>query len=472
MAHLKSHVLPAQGSIREMVAISLPMVVSHACYTVMTFTDRIFLSRLGPEVMSAAMAGGLTAFMMMTFFVGLTGYATALVAQYLGAGYKQKCAVTITQSLIIAVIAWPVIVWCRPLAYRLFDMVGINPVQLIHQKIYFDILVAAVIVGLLRHVFSSFFSGIGKTKIVMISSFVAMVVNIVANYILIFGKLGVPALGIRGAAYGTVIGLFCGCIVLVGTYFNSSNRKEYGITGSFRFDRNVMGTLVRFGYPAGVEMFLNLVAFDVMVMIFHSVSLIAATASTIMFNWDMVSFVPLLGVEIGTTSLVGRYMGASSPDTAHRAAMSGFKMGCVYSAVVFIFFVGFPGLLVDVFQPAGADPVFLAARSTAIFMIRLASVYVLVESMFVVFTGALRGAGDTFWAMCLSVTLHWILVPAQFVMLKVYRLPLETGWSVLVAIFLFFSVFVYFRYRSGHWRTIKVVEEPVSVIETAIDGEY
>jgi MATE family multidrug resistance protein len=64
------------------------MVVSHACDTVMTFTDRVFLSRLGPDEMNAAMSGGLTSFMMMTFFMGLIGYTTALVAQYLGAGRR------------------------------------------------------------------------------------------------------------------------------------------------------------------------------------------------------------------------------------------------------------------------------------------------------------------------------------------------------------------------------------------------
>ena len=86
----------AAGGVRELLAIALPMVVSHACETAMTFTDRLFLSRLGPEQMNAAMAGGLTCFMTMTFFLGLTGYTTALVAQYLGAGRKQHCAVATT----------------------------------------------------------------------------------------------------------------------------------------------------------------------------------------------------------------------------------------------------------------------------------------------------------------------------------------------------------------------------------------
>ena len=120
------------------------MVVSSGCETAMTFTDRLFLSRLGPEQMNAAMAGGLTCFMMMTFFFGLTGYTTALVAQYLGAGRKQNCAVALTQAVLVSLAAWPLILLARPLVYGLFELSRIAPEQLIPQRIYFDILVYAV----------------------------------------------------------------------------------------------------------------------------------------------------------------------------------------------------------------------------------------------------------------------------------------------------------------------------------------
>ncbi|MFA7677829.1 MAG: MATE family efflux transporter [Candidatus Omnitrophota bacterium] len=462
----------AKGGIREMIYIAMPMVISHACYTVMTFTDRMFLSRLGPEYMNAAMAGGLTAFMMMTFFLGLTGYATALVAQYLGSGKKDKCAVTVSQAAIIALVAYPLILFCRPLAHGLFEFMGIIPGQLTLQKIYFDILLWAVIVSLLRNCLSGFFSGIGKTKIVMISAFAAMFVNVVINYVLIFGKLGFPALGIRGAAYGTIAGGVSGLIILLVSYLGKANRREYRILESLRFDKAVMAGLLRFGYPAGLEMFLNLLAFDIVIMIFHSAGAIAATASTIVFNWDMVSFVPLLGVEVGVTSLVGRYMGARDPDTAHKVTMSGLKMGAAYSAVVFILFFGFPQFLAEIFRPINSAGIFIEAKPVIVFMIRLASIYVLVEAMIVVFIGALRGAGDTFWAMLISVSLHWVLVPVLFVLLKIYGISLEISWSVVVGIFLMFSLLVYWRYSIGKWRKIAVVSAPPIIPAVAVYDDF
>ena len=455
-----------------MIEIAVPMVVSQACYTIMTFTDRMFLSRLSPDLMNAAMGGGLTIFAMMTFFLGLTGYTTALAAQYYGSGNKKNCALATSQAVLIAFIAYPVILLCRPLAHGLFDIIGVVPGQLEPQKLYFNILIYAVIITLLRNCFSSFFSGIGRTKIVMISALTAMIVNICVNYVLIFGKFGMPALGIRGAAYGTITGSVCGLLVLVCSYFNRKLFRDYHIGISMKFDRSVMLKLLRFGYPAGLEMFLNLQAFNCLIMIFHSMGATAATATTIVFNWDMVSFVPLLGVEIGVTSLVGRYMGARDSETAHKAAMSGLKLGMVYSCVILVLFIGCPALLVDVFHPSVPGSVFYQARSIAVTMIRMASFYVLVEAMIVVFIGALRGAGDTFWAMLISISLHWVLVPVLFVLMKLFGVSIQTGWTVLVCIFFVFALPLYLRYKSGHWKKIKVMAPFPETIPAILHEEF
>lgn len=147
----------------------------------------------------------------------------------------------------------------------------------------------------------------------------------------------------------------------------------------------------------GAEMLFSELAFGALVMAFHAVGAASATASTIMFNWDMVTFIPLLGVEVGVTSLVGRYMGAGRPETAHRCAMSGIKFGMCYSFVVFILFVGFPSLLVDMFRPDVSSAVFAEARPIAMAMLRVALMYACVMTVFIAFVGALRGAGDTFW---------------------------------------------------------------------------
>lgn len=460
------------GGLRELLAIALPMVISHACDTVMMFTDRLFLSRLGPEQMNASMAGGLTCFVLMTFFLGLTGYSTALVAQYLGAGRKDRCATATTQAVLIALTAYPLILLVRPLVHMVFARTGISPGQLAPQIEYFDIVVYATVIGLLRNCLSSFFSGIGRTRIVMVSAFAAMLVNVGMNYILIFGKLGFPALGIRGAAYGTIVGGVVGLGVLLVTYLSGETRRTYRVWRSLRFDRDAMGKLLRFGYPAGVEMFLNILAFYAMIVAFHAHNPITATAVTVMFNWDMVSFVPLIGIQIGVMSLVGRYMGAAQPDIAYRSAMSGLKCGSLYSLIILILFVFFPQALVAVFRPEQVDAIFHAAAPMAVRMIRIASIYVMLEAALVVFSGTLRGAGDTVWAMCVSVVLHWLMLGILIVMLYVLRLSPEAAWTGVVLSFLSFSMVFYGRFRGGKWRTIRMVRTQAELLATDHDHDF
>jgi MATE family multidrug resistance protein len=447
------------GGLREMLAIALPMVVSQASETVLIFTDRLFLAQLGSVTMSAAMAGGLTSFMLMTFCIGLTGYSTALAAQYLGAGRKGHCALVLSQAALLAILATPLILAARPLAHRFFLFMGISAEQLLLQQPYFDILLYGTPLVLLRTSLSSFFSGIGKTRVVMLSALTTMVVNVCANYLLIFGHFGLPALGIRGAAYGTLLSSCCGLLVLLAAYLRRSNRVEFNVAGALRYDRAVMGKLLRYGSPAGAELFLNLLAFTAIILIFHGHGLVTATAITIVFNWDMVSFVPLLGIQIGVVSLVGRYMGAGRPDIAERATRSGLKMAWAYSTIILLVFISFPEQLVAVFQPRQADPVFAAAAPLAAGMLQLAALYVLADAMMVVFSGALRGAGDTFWAMCLSVGLHWLLVPVLVLVLKVLALPPQAAWLALVVFFMSFSGLFYWRYRGGHWQTLAVVSD-------------
>lgn len=447
-----------QGSLKEMMAISFPMVISYGCDTIMTFTDRLFLSKLGSEKMNAAMGGGLTAMILVTFFIGLTGYATAIVAQYFGADRKNLCALTLSQIVIISIIVYPVILFCIPVAHSLFIFMDIAAEQRIPQEIYFNIIIHAMAIGLFRNCFASFFSGIGRTKIVMAASVITMLLNAACNYILIYGKFGFPAMEIRGAGYGTVIASFGGLAVLVLAYFRKSNMAEYNIKKSFHSDWHIIKLLLFFGYPAGLELFLNFTAFTAIILTFHSHSLEAATAVTIAFNWDLVSFVPLIGLQTGITSLVGRYMGRKDPDTAHQAVVSAMKMGVTYSAVMLILFAVFPEFLVWFFEPAAIDSAWLRAKPLAVFMVRLASVYVLVDSVFLVLSGALRGAGDTFWAMFISVTLHWLIAAIVVLFLKIFDISPEITWIALVIMFLVFSLLFYLRYKSGVWKRIEVID--------------
>ena len=447
------------GGTKELLILAFPMIISTACDGIMTFTDRFFLAKLGPELMNAAMGGAVTFQMLTFFFMGLTGYSTALVAQYFGAGERFNSTRAAFQAILITLLAWPVIVLAKPLAVSFYHLIELPTSQLNYQVEYLGILVWGGLFGMLRYTLGCYFTGIGKTKVVMVATLAAMLVNVVLDYILILGKLGLEPMGIRGAAYATISGAAVSVIILIVAYLSKVNRDLFGVIHSFRFSPVIMKKLLRFGYPAGLEFFLNFLAFFVMISLFHSQGDVVATATTIMFNWDLVSFIPLLGIEVAVTSLVGRYMGAGRPQVAHRAALSGIRTGVFYSGVILVLFLFVPQALVRIFEPATWDLIFEESVPLAISMIRIAALYVLVEAVIVALVGALRGAGDIFFTMVASVLAHWFFVPILWVSFNVFQVSVVTAWFLLVIFFLFFSLVFYLRFKSGKWKLIKVIDK-------------
>jgi MATE family multidrug resistance protein len=447
-----------KGNVREVFSVALPMVVSLSCDTVMIFTDRWFVSRLDSSAMNAVFAGGLAAFVAQTFFTGLIGYSTAMVGQRLGARRTEDCVLSTYQALITALIAWPLLLLLIPFGNYVFPRLGLPHAQLGDQIRYFDLLMLGSGLGLLRGAFSSFFSGIGRTRIVMLSSLFSMAANVLLVWILVFGHFGLPALGVTGAAIGTLIAGALGVLVLGAFFVSSRGARALGALPRFRIVRPLLVELLRKGIPSGGEFFLNTLAFQVIVFLFQRQGETSATAATIMFNWDMVSFVPLVGVEIGVTSLVGRYIGARNHAAVRRTLRSGLLLGWAFSAIVLVAFVAFPAALVDLFRSDPPTAAFLSSRTLAIRMIQIASIYVTIEAVLLVLTGALRGAGDTLFAMFVSTGMHWVLVIALWVVIELFGASTLTGWSVLVGIFVFFPLAYALRWKTGRWRRAIVVE--------------
>ncbi len=446
------------GGVRELLYLAFPMIVSSACDGIMTFTDRLLLARVGSAEMNASLGGSVAMHVLMFFFIGLTGYSTALVAQYYGAGKKEATTKVAFQAMIITIAAWPVILFLVQWAKSAFIYMGVPDNQIHLQTEYLTVLAWGSLFMMMRHTLSCYFTGIGRTKVVMVATVVAMVANVLLDYVLIFGKFGIKPMGVKGAALATIMGSLLGVIVLLIEYLGKNNRIKFAVMKSFHFSKKLMYKLVYYGTPAGLEFFLNFVAFSAMVTLFHAKGEVAATATTVMFNWDLASFIPLLGIEIAVTSLVGRYMGAGLKSAANRSAFSAIKIGIFYSAVVLVLFLFIPEQLVRVFHPSEYDPVFESAVAMAITMLRVASLYVLVEAVMIALIGALRGAGDTHYTMVVSVVIHWLFVPVLYLSLNVFDLSATFGWVIVVISYLLFSTIMVRRFRSGKWRNIHVIK--------------
>ena len=446
-----------QSTLSRLLKIAFPMVISQASDTVMLFVDRLMLSRLGESYLAASMSGGLTQFMVSSLFIGTVGYVAAIVAQYYGSGQKEKCAESTFQAIVLALICYPILLAISPLVRHFFILTGQTGVQVELGYLYYRTLIYGSVFIVLRFALASFFLGIGRTTVVMIANGIGVLVNIPLNYILIFGKFGFPALGLQGAAVGTILGNMTIFIILLAFYLRGKNRAEFETHRALNFRPRIFKTLLKFGIPAGFEMFLGVTAFNLFVQFMHSYGTQVAAAVTITFNWDIVAFIPMLGMGHATTALVGQNIGACDYDEARKSAFTALKVAWVYSlSMVFLFIFG-TKFLVGMFVTGFAGDT-QAITSLATVMIRLAAFYTLADSAQLVFAGALRGAGDTRWVMRMSVAMHWMFAVIAIILITVVKVDPVIAWVSFIAFIMIFGVVMFIRFRNGKWKNIRLID--------------
>ena len=440
----------------ELLRLALPMVVSQGTFAVMIFTDRYFMSQIDPTHMAAALGGGVASFFSFCFFVGLFSYANALAAQYLGAGEKDKCPKVVTQGIVMVLMSAPFLTLITFLVAGVFEAMEHAPAQVALERTYYLILMSGVLVTLAKACISSYFAGIGRTYVVMICDVFGLLINVPLCYIMVFGKLGFPAMGIVGAGVSTVVASLLALLLFIAFYFRREHRESFSVMRSFRLDMKILRRFWRLGFPSGLEMFLNVAAFNLFLLMFQSYGIAEGAGAAIVFNWDILSFVPMIGLHLGIISLIGRFVGARDLARANEVMVAGFVIGLAYSALLAILYITFRYPLVEVFAPPSGD--FTAIRELSAFMMIGLSSYVMADAVILVSSGILRGAGDTRWLMVTSVSLHWAMLVAQFFIIRVFELSPKVSWLAFVAMILAIALVYALRLKSGRWRDPAALE--------------
>jgi MATE family multidrug resistance protein len=440
----------------ELLRLALPMVVSQGAFAVMIFTDRYFMSQIDPIHMAAALGGGVASFFSFCFFIGLLTYANAMAAQYLGAGEMEKCPKVVTQGMIMTLMSAPFLTLITFLVAGIFETMGHEPAQVELERTYYLILMSGVLVTLAKSCVSSYFAGIGRTYVVMICDVFGLIINIPLCYVMVFGKLGFPALGIVGAGVSTVISTVLAFALFVAFYFRKEHRDKFAVLSSFSLDMKILRRYWRLGFPSGLELFLNVAAFNLFLLMFQSYGIAAGAAAAVVFNWDILSFIPMIGLSVGIISMIGRFVGARDMARVDEVMTAAFVVALAYGAILAVIYSVFRYPLVEVFAPPSGD--FTAIRELSAFMMIGLSSYVMVDAVILVTGGILRGAGDTRWLMIASVSLHWAMLVAQFFIVRVFKLSPEVSWIAFVALVFAIALVYSLRLKGGRWRDPKALE--------------
>ncbi len=469
---LSQNQITDETSLKYMLKLAAPMVVTNISFTIMQFVDRFMVSRLGTEALAAILPAGIISFIPASFAIGVMTSVNTFVSQSLGRGQKKDCSHYCWQAiymglayfLIVIAIMWPSAPW-------IFRALGHEPAVAELEVIYLRIMLYAQFLAVFIWTSSQFFMGVHRPIITMYASLCAQVVNIATNYVLIFGKFGFPAMGIAGAGWGTFIGIAVGAGIRMAMFLASDINSNFASRKTMNIDLSKMRDLVKVGFPAGFGFMMNMMFWGVilfgLVGRFGKESLAATSAVFACMN---VSFMPIVGLGTALTAAVGKSIGEGKKDVAIKQTGVCLRVALLYMGFVGLCFFIFRNDLMVFWAPDDKEVIRIG---THIFI--FAAIFQVFDAILLTYYDALRGAGDTLWLAIVEVLSATIIMGAGgFCMLRFFpQLGALGPWMAATFKIMVVAAANRWRFKSNRWMKIDLFKRhPLGVpaeIEAVIE---
>lgn len=448
-----------EGGGRELMRLALPLVLSNSFLTLQITIDRILLSRCSSDTVAAAMPAALLYWTPLTLLQNIAGYATTFVAQYSGAGRLHRVGPAVWQALYFSVAAGVGFLALWPVAPAIIALGGHSPAIQSLELSYFRCLTFAALPTIVVAAANSFFAGRGDTWTVLLNDAAGMTVNVVAAYGLIFGVGSLPPGGIAGAGWATVIGSTTSAVLALAQFFRPRYRETFLTLAGWRLDPDLFRRLMRFGIPNGLLWMLDALAFTVFLFLVGRLGDVELAATSIAFSINMLALVPMLGMGQAVSVLVGQSLGRDRPDLAQRSTWTGFWLAWGYIVSVAVLYVAVPGFFVSLFRSHdGTMPAAVAMLVPV--LLRYVALYSLCDAMNVVFSFALRGAGDTRFVSAAVLVLAWPVMVVPTWAAWRFGWGLYWAWGFGSAYIMLLGLVFLARFLAGRWKSMRVIESP------------
>ncbi|MBS0192045.1 MAG: MATE family efflux transporter [Phycisphaerales bacterium] len=513
----------ARSPLYELLAIAIPTVATMTSFTLMTFVDKLMVSRIGPDpvYVGAQGNGGITSWIAVSIVFGALTVVNTFVSQNFGAGKAERAPAYAWNGVWLAIVAWLVLILpyaaMLPWLYTLMRDKSLSP-EAMEQVLRRDamaatfaqILLVGSIITMTRQAIGQFFYGMHKPSIMLVAGVAGNITNFVLNSTLIYGPNGpadapatgafdsmvhawftgashvaqtlhIPALGVTGAAIGTVLGTIVELLVLLVVFLSPSLNRQFATRSNWQPSLSHLKDIFKLGWAPGLMFGNEMICWGLFMVYFvghfgaqHS------TAGFIAHQWMSLSFMPSVGISVAVTAVVGKCMGMGRPDLAAQRARLGLALSMAYMGLCAVGFIVFRHWLVGIF----IDP--KTAPDVAAEVLRLGSTFLILCAVFQIFdavamtlSGALRGAGDTTYVGIVTVFSSWIVIVGGGKIAITYFPQFESAgpWAAAAAYIITLSAFIASRFLAGKWKSIKLVRddqhpgpEPQATAGTVADG--
>lgn len=454
---------------RVTMNLAMPAIMEMAMQTLLSFADMAMVGSLGAVAIAAVGLGDTPIATLMAIFAALGTGTTALVARYVGAKEYDKATETARQSMIIGVssgiLVSMLIVYFAPQIIRFMGADFDTTPAAIQYITYTG---AAMIFLIISVIMGGVLRGCGDTKTPMYANGIANVLNIVGNFLLIYNSasyaihipftdltitLAIPGfgMGVAGAALSTAISRAISSFIILYILFSGKSAIKFTLKDRYRINMDIIKRILNIGTPAAAEMLSMRVGQMLYGRKVAMLGTIAYASHRIALTAESVSYMPGFGFALAATTLVGQYLGAKKPEMSEKSGYEANRLALIFMSVIGVLLFFIPELFIKVFT---RDPDIIVNASGCLKLVAIAQPFLAAN---MVFSGGLRGAGDTRFVMVSTLIGVWGLrLVGTYILIDFFNMGLLGAWIGMV-IDLFVRGFLnLMRFRSGKWKYIRI----------------
>lgn len=440
---------------RRVIALSGPALVEMFLMSLIGMADMIMVGRMGSQGPAAIAAVGLTnqpMFFIQAAFMALNVGATAIVARSIGARDRATACNATRQTLIVTIVMGLMTSLLGILiSHSVIVLMGAEEEVIPLGTLYMQIVSAGMIFATITMAISAALRGAGDTKTPMKVNVTANIVNVIGNYLLIYGNFGFPRLGIAGAAIATSFSRFVACIMVLRVIYSGHFILHLSLKDSYRPDFPLIKRILRVGVPAAIEQFILRGGQLVFVRVVSSFGTVVFAAHQIGMNIQSLSFTPGQAFSIAATTLVGQGLGAKKTALAEKGAMEARRLGMIVSGCTALMFIFFSRQIASLYT---SDP---AVISRSAMVLKILALVQPAQSTQFILAGGLRGAGDTKWPLYSTFIGIWVVrVALGYFFAVVLNLELLGAWMAMAMDQLARAAIIYARFKAGKWKRVAV----------------
>ncbi|MDF1561506.1 MAG: MATE family efflux transporter [Deltaproteobacteria bacterium] len=451
--------------LQALLHLAWPVVVARSSQAVIGFSDALMTAPLGEVGLAAVTTGAMNTFMITILPMGVVFIGQSFAAQLSARGRPRTTVRYAWYALIVAGVAALASLAAIPAVSSILGLLGYQPDVHRLMTLYLQIRLLSIGAAVATEALGNWYGGLGNTRLHMVAGVIAMLINVFLNWVLIFGHLGFPALGVEGAAWASVIATGIGFLVLLAAF----GLKIAVPTDSVRpagLSLAELRRFLRFGLPHGVNWFLEFTAFAFFInIVVAGLGTVVLAAMMVVIQLNSVSFMPAFGLTSAGAILTGQAIGEGKLDEVGRIVRRTLAVTLCWQGSVGLAYLLLPAPLMRLFQTPTENSAELVAIGAT--LLAISALWQLFDAAALTLGEALRSAGDTAWVLWARVVIAWVIfTPSAYFAVRMMEGGHIAAMLCVAGYIALLAVVLVFRFRSGAWKEIDLTgADPVLVDE-------